>query len=144
MLKFLPDRNSFQTANIILHLKMNVHSLFRQFLLTLIFIVSATLMASATHLRAGEIIVERVDCSSLTFRVTVTVYTNTIGTNVEFGGEDDWLDFGNGRRILVPQTPNTIRADLGPGIATASFTDFVTYSGPGQTETLVWLTWIIR
>jgi hypothetical protein len=83
----------------------------------------------ATHLRAGEIVVERVSCSSLTFRITVTVFTNTINTNVLFGGEDDWLDFGDGTRVLVPETPNTLRPDLGEGIATASYTILHTYSG---------------
>lgn len=83
----------------------------------------------ATHLRAGEITVERVSCNSLTFKITVTVFTNTINTNVLFGGEDDWLDFGDGTRMLVPETPNTLRPDLGEGIATASFTVFHPYAG---------------
>jgi len=88
--------------------------------------------AKATHLRAGEITVERVNCSSLTFRITVTVFTNTLNTNVLFGGEDDWLDFGDGNRMLVPETQNTNRPDLGEGIATASFTITHTYSGNGR------------
>jgi hypothetical protein len=86
-------------------------------------------VSRATHLRAGEIIVERVSCNSLTFRITVTVFTNTINTNVLFGGEDDWLEFGDGTRMLVPETPNTLRPELGEGIATASFTVLHTYSG---------------
>lgn len=88
--------------------------------------------AQATHLRAGEITVERVNCSSLTFRITVTVFTNTINTNVLFGGEDDWLDFGDGNRMLVPEQQNIDRPDLGEGIATASFTITHTYSGNGR------------
>jgi hypothetical protein len=83
----------------------------------------------ATHLRAGEITVERVSCNSLTFKITVTVFTNTENTSVLFGGEDDWLDFGDGERVLVPTTPNTLRPDLGQGIATASYTIFHTYPG---------------
>ena len=63
----------------------------------------------ATHLRAGEITVERVSCNSLTFRITVTVFTNTINTNVLFGGEDDWLDFGDGHRMLIPEQENVPR-----------------------------------
>jgi hypothetical protein len=74
----------------------------------------------ASHLRAGEITVERESCSSLTFRITVTVFTNTIDTDVLFGGPEDWLDFGDGKRMLVPEQPNVLRPDLGPGIATAS------------------------
>jgi hypothetical protein len=120
-----------------------VRSIFLTFVVMLIFSVSSF----ATHLRAGEIIVERVSCSSLTFRITVTVFTNTINTNVLFGGEDDWLDFGDGKKILVPETPNTLRPDLGEGIATASFTIehtypgyqqyLVTYSEPNRNEGVV-------
>ncbi|MFZ6009542.1 MAG: gliding motility-associated C-terminal domain-containing protein, partial [Bacteroidota bacterium] len=55
---------------------------------------------------------------------------NTINTNVLFGGDDDWLDFGDGSKpILVPETQNTLRPDLGEGIATASYAVFHTYSG---------------
>jgi hypothetical protein len=88
----------------------------------------------ATHLRAGEIIVERVNCQSLTFKITVTVYTNT-GSSVKFGGrpgEEDILNFGDGTWELVPETDNTLRPDLGPNIGTASYTTFHTYSGNGR------------
>jgi hypothetical protein len=91
--------------------------------------LKSLIISYATHLRAGEIIVERVNCNSLTFRITVTVFTNTINTNVLFGGEDDWLDFGDGTRMLVPETNNTLRPDLGEGIATASFSVLHTFSG---------------
>src|SRR5690606_40730884 len=50
--------------------------------------------ANATHLRAGEITVVRENCNSLTFTITVTVYTNT-GSSVLFGGrvgEEDILE----------------------------------------------------
>lgn len=97
------------------------------------FVLGVSVSGYATHLRAGEITVERVSCNSLTFRITVTVFTNTINTSVLFGGEDDWLDFGDGSRPrLVPETPNTLRPDLGEGIATASYTIEYTYSGYGE------------
>ena len=92
-------------------------------------------MSHATHLRAGEIIVERVSCSSLRFKITITVYTNTKNTTVLFGGEQDELNFGDGTPIeLVPETPNTIRTDLNPdgSVATASYVTYHTYAGPGQ------------
>ena len=108
---------------------MNRTHLLRYFFLSLILITATAYSGYATHLRAGEITVERVSCNSLTFRITVTVFTNTINTNVLFGGEDDWLDFGDGQRMLVPEQPNTLRPDLGEGIATASFTITHTYSG---------------
>src|SRR5690606_9976898 len=90
--------------------------------------------AKATHLRAGEITVVRENCQSLTFTITVTVYTNT-GSSVLFGGrvgEEDILEFGDGAWVLVPETPNTPRPDLGPDIGTASFTVSHTYAGPGK------------
>src|SRR5689334_15167167 len=63
----------------------------------------------ATHLRAGQITVERVGCSSLQVKITVTVYTDTGcgGGCVLFGGVQDVLDFGDGTNVLVPETPNT-------------------------------------
>jgi hypothetical protein len=89
--------------------------------------------AWATHLRAGEIVAVRENCNSLTFIITVTVYTNTKNTTVLFGGDQDILNFGDGETMLVPETPNTIRLDLNPdgSVATASFTISHTYSGNG-------------
>src|SRR4051812_12848774 len=93
-----------------------------------IVVALCTLQVNATHLRAGEITV-RQDATGLHVIVTVTVYTNTINTNVLFGGDDDFLDFGDGSDpdgdgtpgILVPETQNTIQEQLGVGIARASF-----------------------
>ncbi len=111
---------------------MKVNPFFRTVSWCALLILVTSLSARATHLRAGEIIVERVSCTSLTFRITVTVFTNTKNTPVLFGGEDDWLDFGDGSpAILVPETDNTPRPDLGDGIATASFTILYTYAGFG-------------
>jgi hypothetical protein len=95
--------------------------------------------ANATHLRAGQIVATRVSCTGLTFRITITVYTNT-GSTVKFGGEMDFLDFGDGSDpdgdgrpgILVPETANTNDPSLGPGVAVASFTIEHTYPGPGR------------
>src|SRR5688572_12392168 len=91
------------------------------------------LKSNATHLRAGQITVERIGCSSLTVKVTVTVYTDTGcgGGCVLFGGVQDILDFGDGATVLVPETPNTNY----PGtvnVGTASFTTTHTYPGPGR------------
>lgn len=112
---------------------MNLSSPFSKLLFAGILWLGISISAYATHLRAGEITVERVSCNSLTFRITITVFTNTKNTSVLFGGEDDWLDFGDGSKpILVPETPNTLRPDLGEGIATASFTIEYTYPGFGE------------
>src|SRR5689334_22693969 len=72
-------------------------------------VLISPLKLQATHLRAGQIRVERIGCSSLTVKVTVTVYTDTGcgGGCVLFGGVQDVLDFGDGANVLVPETPNT-------------------------------------
>ena len=85
----------------------------------------------ATHLRAGEITVQRISCTSLTFSITVTVYIDT-ESGIRFGGADDWLDFGDGNRILVPETPTVPRPDLGENIGMASYNMIYTYAGYGN------------
>lgn len=103
-------------------------ALFFTFLFQLLFVQQA----KATHLRAGQIVATRVSCTGLTFRITITVYTNT-GSSVLFGGDMDYLDFGDGSpRILVPETANNPDPSLGPGVASASFTIEHTYPGPGR------------
>ncbi len=99
-------------------------------------------MAYATHLRAGNIIATRDNCNSRIFTITITVYTNTNGTSVLFGGtkfdEGDLLDFGDGSdRILIPEigpgkTPpgSTYEViDAVRGIAKATYTVSHNYSG---------------
>lgn len=80
-----------------------------------------------THLRAGEIIAVRQGCG-LTFTITVRVYTD-LQSDILFGGDDDWLDFGDGSRMLVPLTPNTPRPDLGQHVGVAEFSITHTYLG---------------
>jgi hypothetical protein len=112
-------------------------SLFLKSFIIFFLMILGTYSAMATHLRAGQITARRLNCNSLTFRITITVYTNTINTNVLFGGDDDILDFGDGSDpdgdgrpgILVPEQPNIPRPDLGEGVAMASYTIDWTYSG---------------
>jgi hypothetical protein len=85
----------------------------------------------ATHLRAGEITVERLNCS-FTFRITIRVYTDTGPPNsnpIRFGSGQ--LNFGDGSTpIIVPDQPNQV-IDLNAQIATASYTIDHTYGSPG-------------
>lgn len=98
--------------------------------LAILLIISFFQEVTATHLRAGEIIVERVNCQSLTFRITIIVFTDT-GSEVKFG--DGFLDFGDGTApIQIPQIDNDDRSDLGPQVATARFVIEHTYSSPGK------------
>lgn len=86
--------------------------------------------AEATHLRAGQITVQRISCIGRTYRITVTVYTDR-GSPVLFGGEQDILDFGDGNRILIPETQSTEYPGI-PDIGVATFETIYTYGGPGQ------------
>jgi hypothetical protein len=94
--------------------------------------------AFATHLRAGNIIVKRIGtCDARKYSITVVVYTNTLNTNVLFGGDQDYLDFGDkSPRILIPEIgpghPNYSVIDAQRGIARAFYTVEWTYGGPGR------------
>lgn len=105
----------------------------RRCLLLLLLISAVVLQGRATHLRAGQIVVKRVNCSPNQFDITITVYTDT-ESGVKFGGnqEDglDVLDFGDGTRFIIPETDSE---DL-PGtdkIGIASYTIRHSY-GPGR------------
>ncbi len=94
----------------------------------------AAFHARATHLRAGEITAVRENCSSLTYTITITVYTNTRNTTVLFGGDGELLNFGDNEGVTFDEIENTIRLDLNPdgSVATASFTVTHTYPGVGR------------
>jgi hypothetical protein len=87
--------------------------------------------AKATHLRSGEIRVKQLSADNLTVEITIQVYTNTVNTNVLFGGKDDWLNFGDGTKIEVPETMNIPVPPAGSGIGTAFFTIKHTYAAYG-------------
>jgi hypothetical protein len=105
----------------------------------LVFLAFTYTKLSATHLRAGEITLERMNCSSRVYRITVTVYIDT-EEGVRFGGLMDYLDFGDGSDpdgdgkpgILVPDTPTTPRPDLGHNMGIASFSTIHAFIGPGK------------
>jgi hypothetical protein len=104
--------------------------LFKIHLLTLLLMVAAAHSLRATHLRAGEITLERVSCTELTFRITITVYTD-LGSPIKFGEGD--LNFGDGSPIFkTPTIDNVRRPDLGPEVGTVSFTTTHTFPGPGK------------
>jgi CHU_C Type IX secretion signal domain len=110
-------------------------TMFRFSIVFFLLVLSSAITATATHLRAGEITVVRKSCADLTFIITVTVYTDT-ESPVVFGGRPsdglDVLDFGDGTRIIIPETPSIARPDLGLNIGVASYTIEHTYAGPGK------------
>lgn len=109
--------------------------MFRFLIVSFLLVLGSAITVQATHLRAGEITVVRKSCASLTFIITVTVYTDTEST-VVFGGRQsdglDVLDFGDGTRFIIPEVPSTARPDLGLNIGKASYTTEHTYGGPGK------------
>ena len=126
--------------------KLNTNLLRLALVMIMFLLVSLPQKLWATHLRAGEIIVERVDCAALTFRITIIVYTDT-GSEVRFG--EGLLDFGDGSDpFLLPIIENNIAAtvlddgtiitnaidatNLGNQVASASLTIEHTYSSPGR------------
>jgi hypothetical protein len=93
----------------------------------LLFGLLITQTAHASHLRAGEITVERISCTSLTFRITVTIYVDT-ESGVEVGGPDDVLDFGDNTSMLIPTQTTHLRPDLGKNMGIVVYTMEHTYS----------------
>lgn len=99
----------------------------------------AAFKGEATHLRAGEIVVERVNCQSLTFRITIIVYTD-LESPVIFGngilrfgdGSDPDPDVHDGAGIQIPEIESDPRFDLGANVGRAQFTIEHTYGSPGR------------
>lgn len=95
-----------------------------------LFLASLPVSVWATHIRAGEITLRRTDCTSLTYIVTINMYTDT-GTPIRFG--DGELRYGDGSPVHI--TPTIQNSNL-PGLPNE--VGFVTYSiehtfpGPGR------------
>lgn len=83
----------------------------------------------ATHIRAGEIIAERISVQTLTYRITVVGYTDT-RSNVVFG--PGTIDFGDGREEqLNTESSFSLVESLGNQIEKNTFVIEHTYQGPG-------------
>lgn len=95
----------------------------------LILLLTAT-PSFATHLRGGEIRVERQDCSSFAVKITLIIYVNT-QSYVAVGGEGDFLDFGDGTTEPVPETlPVIVDTYLHVGRAQYETTHIYAQPGP--------------
>lgn len=83
----------------------------------------------ATHLRAGEIIAELLDCTSNTYRFTLILYTDTGSPVLAGGGE---MRFGDGSPPVdfTPGSPDYFQ-DLGDEVALNIFYVQHTFPGPG-------------
>ncbi|AWW32293.1 gliding motility-associated C-terminal domain-containing protein [Echinicola strongylocentroti] len=85
----------------------------------------------ATHIRAGEIIAERISTQSLTYRITVVGYTDT-RSSVVFG--PGRIEFGDGRVVenLNTESEFSTVESLGNQIEKNVFVITHTYQGPGE------------
>lgn len=98
-------------------------------ILLLALFLMATLRSYATHIRAGEIIAELLDCTSNTYRFTLIGYTDT-GSTVLFGGGQ--MKFGDGSAPInfTAGEPDYFQ-DLGDEVALNIFYAQHTFPGPG-------------
>ncbi len=94
-----------------------------------IFLIAGISEAWATHIRAGEIIAERVSVQNLTYRITVVGYTDT-RSSVIFG--PGTINFGDGREAqLNTESDFSLVQDLGNQIQKNTFVTTHTFQGPG-------------
>jgi len=99
-------------------------------IIILIFVTALPLIVRATHLRCGYISVKRLNSTSLTCTITLTVFVNA-GSPLAFG--NGHLIFGDASApLLVTEGSVVTRPDLGPSIGMATFSIDHTYPGPGQ------------
>ncbi|MEP0712734.1 MAG: gliding motility-associated C-terminal domain-containing protein, partial [Algoriphagus sp.] len=98
--------------------------------LFLIFLLAGISEAWATHIRAGEIIAERVSVQNLTYKITVVGYTDT-RSNVIFGPGE--INFGDGRIVdgLNTESDFSFVEDVGNLIEKNTFVITHTFQGPG-------------
>ncbi len=98
--------------------------------LFLIFLIAGISETWATHIRAGEIIAERVSVQNLTYKITVVGYTDT-RSNVIFGPGE--INFGDGRIVdgLNTESDFSLVEDLGNQIEKNTFVITHTFQGPG-------------
>ncbi|HLF34379.1 MAG TPA: gliding motility-associated C-terminal domain-containing protein [Cyclobacteriaceae bacterium] len=84
---------------------------------------------SATHIRAGEILAQIIDCNSLRYRIAFVEYTDLGSTVCPGGGE---MDFGDGSEPVrfTPCQPDYYE-DLGDLVALNIFYVEHTFPGPG-------------
>jgi gliding motility-associated-like protein len=96
----------------------------------LIYLLTGISSAWATHIRAGEIIAERVNVQTLQYRITVVGYTDTRSSVIFGPGE---INFGDGRTVRLDTDSDFSRVeDLGDQIEKNTFVITHTFQGPGK------------
>lgn len=98
------------------------------FIFSLLILIAT--VTQATHLRAADIKVEPVCGSPRAYTITILAYLHT-QSNTGFGPNSE-VFFGDGSSVRIPLTVATVRPDLRPNIAVATFTATHTYQGFGN------------
>ncbi len=93
----------------------------------LILMLGVCFNSHATHLRAGEIKVEKLDCSSNGFKITLIIYTNS-GSSTSVEGK---LFFGDGQSVVNAAGVGKPIAGLGSGVGVYTFVTTHLYSSNG-------------
>jgi gliding motility-associated-like protein len=98
--------------------------------LLLIFFFAGISVSWATHIRAGEIIAERISVQTLTYRIIVVGYTDT-RSSVVFG--PGTINFGDGRiEQLNTKSDFSLVESLGNQIEKNTYVITHTFQGPGN------------
>lgn len=115
--------------------EMKMYSAARFFLLCILLLMLSTVRLWATHLRAGDIFVKRLSCSSREVQITINVYTRDFPGSVKFGtGGLDVVNWGDGTTTIVsPVTNPPIIAYVDNGaVGKVTVTYTHTYQFPGR------------
>ena len=90
--------------------------------------------AYATHLRAGEITAERISNTSLTYRITLTTYTDEIGGRSANEAQED-VDFYPGfvnNGVVSYKVDRVEKVLISPTTVRNTYVTVVTFPGPGR------------
>ncbi|MFT5883969.1 MAG: gliding motility-associated-like protein [Arcticibacterium sp.] len=96
-------------------------------------LILCTLKAEATHLRAGEITAQRISMTSLTYRVTLTTYTDEVGGRSANEAQED-VDFFPGfvnNGVVSYKVPRKEKISISSTTVRNTYETVVTFPGPG-------------
>jgi hypothetical protein len=98
--------------------------LMKTLVITIIVMVASVQSGFSTHLRAADVVVERV-CGTNTFKITVIAYLNSASSTL-FGSASE-IFFGDGTSEIIPVTLSTPRPDLGENVSIAQYSTTHTF-----------------
>jgi len=100
----------------------------RRITIGLFFFICLPFLSMATHLRGGEITVRQLQCGSLKYEITLTIYINTASA---INAGQGTLSFGDGLSLVVPKL-SSILVDANFEIGKAVFRTTHQFAAPGS------------